>query len=893
MFKKTMRKEGNQLLNKEQLLAYSDMNIDVLFKNLDTSLNGLTEEAVKNKRLIYGKNEIAEGKKESIFHKLFTAFVNPFNIVLMIIATVSLFTDVILVSPSDRDYSTILIISIMIIVSAFLRFFQEWRSEKAAEELKAMVRLTALVKRQETGKREIAISELVPGDIIYLAAGDIVPADVRIIKSKDLFIDQAVLTGESQPVEKFDKVITDTSLSKNPIERFNLAFMGSNVISGTAICVTIATGETTYFGNIAKYLKEKHVITNFEKGVNSVSWLLVRFMAMMVPVVFFINGFTKGDWLQALLFALSVAVGLTPEMLPMIVTTNLAKGAVNMSKKKTIVKKLSSMQNFGAMDVLCTDKTGTLTMNKIVLERYMDVHGKEDTRVLKHAYINSYFQTGLKNVMDNAILDHVGEEFSWIRDNYEKVDEIPFDFERRRMSVVVKDKNNKTQLITKGAIEEMLSICSYAEYHGKVIPLTNELRNEIINTVYKFNADGFRVIGVAQKNDPPVEGMFGTKDENNMVLIGYLAFLDPPKDNVEAILNSLKEYGIILKILTGDNEIVTAAIAEKVGLNNNNILLGTQIDNMEDNQLKEDIEKVTIFAKLTPEQKARIVRLLRENGHTVGFIGDGINDAPAMHAADVAISVDNAVDIAKETADIILLEKDLRILEDGVLEGRKTFGNIMKYIKITASSNFGNVFSVLVASTFLPFLPMDPLQLIFLNLTYDLSMTSIPWDTMDKDYLDKPRKWDASNIGKFMVWFGPTSSIFDMTTYALMFFIIGPMIFGKSYYLLPENLRQGFVALFQSGWFVESLWTQTLVVHMIRTEKIPFIESIAGWPLLLFTSAAVAFGTIIPFTSFGAQLHLVPLPGLYFIYLIITVVAYMILAQFVKVLFMKRFGSLL
>ncbi|AEF16796.1 magnesium-translocating P-type ATPase [Thermoanaerobacterium xylanolyticum LX-11] len=879
----------------EQFLKYSDMNIDELLKTLDTSISGLNEDDVKVKKEIFGSNEIATGKKETVLHKLFTAFVNPFNVVLMVLAVVSLFTDVLLVSPTDRDPSSVIIISIMVLISGILRFVQEWRSEKASEELKALVKLTTLVERKDTGRKEIPISDLVPGDIVHLAAGDIVPADVRVIKTKDLFIDQAVLTGESEPVEKFDNLLQSKSLKdiKNPLDRNNLAFMGSNIVSGTATCVVIATGDSTYFGALSKTLTSKREATSFEKGVNSVSWILIRFMAIMVPVVFFINGFTKGNWLEAFLFGLSVAVGLTPEMLPMIVTTNLAKGAVAMSKKKTIVKRLSSMQNFGAMDVLCTDKTGTLTKNKIVLEKYMDVHGNEDSRVLRHAYINSYFQTGLKNVMDRAILNHVGEEFSWIQSNYEKVDEIPFDFTRRRMSVVVKDRNGKTQLITKGAVEEMLSISKFAEYHGEVIPLTEELRKEILDTVNKFNSEGLRVIAVAQKTNPPVEGVFSSDDESDMVLIGYLAFFDPPKDNVEEVVRTLKDYGINLKILTGDNDGVTVAIAKKVGLDIQNILLGSQLDKMDDNTLKELVEKTTIFAKLTPEHKARIVKILRENGHVVGFMGDGINDAPAMHVADVAISVDNAVDIAKDTADIILLEKDLLVLENGVVEGRKIFGNIMKYISITASSNFGNMFSVLVASSFLPFLPMQPLQILFLNLTYDLSMTLIPWDNMDKEYLEKPRNWDASNISKFMIWLGPTSSIFDITTYALMLFLIGPMTFGSSYFMLSGTLRDNFVSLFQTGWFVESLWTQTMVVYMLRTEKIPFIQSLPAIPLLLSTLTAIVIGTIIPYTAFGKQLGMLPLPVLYFLFLAITIFSYLALSQFVKTKFINKYGTLL
>ena len=705
--------------------------------------------------------------------------------------------------------------TMMVTISGVLCFVQETRSNNSAKKLKEMVKTTVAAERN--GKKEISLEEVVPGDIIYLAAGDMIPADLRILVAKDLFVAQSALTGESEPVEKcFEPMINE---AQTPLECTNIGFMGTNVISGTAIGVVIATGDNTYFSTMAKGITEKKVLTSFDKGVNSVSWLLIKFMMVMVPIVFFVNGFTKGDWLQAFLFALSVAVGLTPEMLPMIVTTNLAKGAVQMAKKKTVVKSLNSIQNFGAMDVLCTDKTGTLTQDKVVLEYHLDIHGNEDMRVLRHAFLNSYYQTGLKNLMDIAILEYADNaSFKVLIDQYVKVDEIPFDFNRRRMSVVIKDTSGKTQLITKGAVEEMLQISKYAEYKGNVEVLTDEIKEEILETVEKLNKEGMRVIGIAQKNNPSVQGVFSVNDECEMVLMGYLAFLDPPKESTKAAVEALKNYGVAVKILTGDNDEVTRCICRQVGIKADKILLGSDIDEMDDELLAAEVEEVSIFAKLSPNQKGRIVSVLRENGHIVGFMGDGINDALAMKKADVGISVDTAVDIAKESADIILLEKDLMVLEDGVIEGRRTFGNIIKYIKMTASSNFGNMFSVLVASIALPFLPMLPIQILILNLIYDISCISIPWDNVDKDYLQVPRKWDASSIGKFMLWIGPTSSLFDIVTYAVMFFIICPMVCHGGYNDYGVN-KTLFMAVFNAGWFVESLCSQTMVIHIIRTAK--------------------------------------------------------------------------
>ena len=669
--------------------------------------------------------------------------------------------------------------------------------------------------------------------------------------------------------------------------------MGSNVISGSAEGIIISVGNDTMFGHVAQNLSQKPIKTSFELGIQKTSMLLIKFMALMAPTVIVINGFTKGDWLEAFLFGLSVAVGLTPEMLPMIVTTNLVKGASAMAKKGTVIKNLNAIQNFGAIDVLCTDKTGTLTQDKIILEYHMDCEGNENDRVLRHAYLNSYYQTGLKNLLDVAIIDEAVETLDTEKIRYQKVDEIPFDFERRRMSVVVADPAGKTQMITKGAIEEMLSISSYIDLGGEVKPLTAEQRETVLAKVKDLNEDGLRVIGVAQKTNPSVVGEFSVKDESEMVLIGYLAFLDPPKETTKQALKALKDHGVAVKVLTGDNELVTRSVCRQVGLQINELITGEKIAEMSDRELGKVAEAHDVFVKLNPQQKARLTTALRNNGHTVGFLGDGINDAPAMKVADIGISVDTAVDIAKESADVILLEKDLMILEKGLLSGRETFGNIMKYIKATASSNFGNMFSVLVASTFLPFLPMLPLQILFLNLIYDVSCISLPWDRMDKEYLHEPKKWEASSIGKFMVYFGPTSSVFDITTYLLMYFVICPAVVGGSYHTLTGSQQVLFIALFHAGWFVESLWTQTLVLHALRTPKVPFLQSNATFIMFSITTLGILVGSVLPFTNFGEGLGLLPLPANYWIWLIVTVIAYLGLVTFMKKIYINKFGELL
>lgn len=880
-----------KLISTDRLLDIAKKDVDTVLNEFNTSTEGLEYTSVEDMRDYYGENIIDHDEKDSIFKRLIEAFINPFTIVLLVLSFISFITDVLMAAPGEKDYTAVIIVLTMVTISGVLRFIQEMRSGNEAEKLKAMVKVTANIERKGLGAKEIPLSEVVVGDIVHLSAGDMIPADVRIIQAKDLFISQSALTGESEALEKLPDAIDDSI--KNHLDSSNLAFMGSNVISGSASAVVVSVGNETVFGSMAKSIVGVKTETSFEKGVNSVSWLLIRFMSCMVPIVFFVNGFTKGDWMEAFLFALSVAVGLTPEMLPMIVTTNLAKGAVKMSKKKTVIKNLNSIQNFGAMDILCTDKTGTLTQDKVVLEYHLDIHGNSDDRILRHAFLNSYYQTGLKNLMDIAILNHAEDiGFPDLTRDYEKVDEIPFDFNRRRMSVVIKDRNQKTQLITKGAVEEMLSICSWAEYEGEVVELTKEIKNEILNTVKDLNSKGMRVIALAQKTNPTTEGLFSVSDESNMVLMGYLAFLDPPKETTKDAIIALEDHGVGVKVLTGDNDAVTRSICKQVGLEVDNLLLGSDIDNMNDDELSKIVEKTTVFAKLSPMQKVRIVSILRQNGHTVGFMGDGINDAAAMKESDVGISVDTAVDIAKESADIILLEKDLMVLEEGVKEGRKTFANIIKYIKMTASSNFGNMFSVLVASAFLPFLPMLPIQILVLNLIYDISCVSMPWDNVDEDYIREPKKWDASSIGKFMFWIGPTSSVFDIVTYIVMFFVVCPIALGGFYGDAGVD-KTMFMALFHAGWFVESLWSQTLVIHMIRTPLLPFIQSRASLSVTLFTSIGIAVGTILPYTPLGASLGMAALPLYYFSWLGLIIASYMLLVTVIKKIYIRRHGEFL
>ena len=850
---------------------------EALLAALDTSIAGLDEPQIAQRLDRDGANEVSHEKPPHWSLQLLHAFKNPFIVVLLVLAGVQLLTD-----PTNLTGPTI--IAVMVSISVFLSFAQEYRSSKAAEKLKAMVRNTATLTRRaadgHAGRIDVPVSELVAGDIVHLAAGDMVPADLRLLSSKDLFISQAILTGESLPVEKAAPSHRDISgetepgTADNPLDLPSVCYMGTNVVSGTATAVVVATGPRSYLGSMARHVVGKRVQTGFDRGVKSVSWLLIRFMAVMVPVVFVINGLDKHDWLQAFLFALSVAVGLTPEMLPLIVTANLAKGAIAMSRRKVVVKRLNAIQNFGAMDVLCTDKTGTLTLDKIVLERHIDLYGEESDEALEFGYLNSRFQTGLKNLMDKAVLEH--RDLEATAAHFHIVDEIPFDFQRRRMSVVVSGGNSQDMLVCKGAVEEMLSICTMAKAGDEIVPMTDEQRTAIKAMTHRLNEDGLRVLVVAIKYQPPAGRPYGVADENGLVAVGCLAFLDPPKDTAGNAIAALHHHGVEVKVVTGDNEAVTRKICREVGLDVGHSAQGKHIEALDDDALDALVKRTTVFAKMSPLQKARVVTSLQRQGHTVGFLGDGINDAPALREADVGISVDTATDIAKESASIILLEKNLMVLEEGVIEGRITFGNIIKYIKMTASSNFGNMFSVLVASAFLPFLPMLPLQLLVLDMLYHTSQLSIPFDRMDDEYLRRPRKWDASDIGRFMMWVGPVSSIFDITTYLLLWHVFG-----------ANSVEHQ--SLFQTGWFIESLLTQTLIVHMIRTRRIPFLQSVASAPVLALTTATILVGLVLPFTTLGAKFGFVALPPAYFGWVAVTVLTYCVLTQVVKTIYIRQY----
>lgn len=877
---KIKKNKGQIAFNAERVLMAAKVPLNSVFTYFQTSSLGLTGEEVEKRQSLYGKNEIVHERKKKPLIMLAKAFVNPFVGVLTVLVAISFVMDVWMADPADRDWTSIVIVTTMIVLSAILRFCQEWKANRSSEALQKMVTNTCYVKRVGCMDAEISNEELVPGDIVMLSAGDMIPADIRIIESKDLFISQSSLTGESDSIEKFPNLSVKQSNMSSIVDLDNICFMGSNVVSGSAKGIVFETGNNTYLGTIAKSVAGHRAATAFDKGITKVSLLLIRFMLIMVPIVFMVNGITKGDWMEAFIFAISVAVGLTPEMLPMIVTANLSKGAIVMSRKKTIVKDLNAIQNFGAMNILCTDKTGTLTQDHIVLERHVNVDGTEDkaNRILRHAYFNSYFQTGLKNLMDRAILSHVKElGLESLSSSYKKVDEIPFDFTRRRMSVVVEDLNGKRQIITKGAVEEMLGVCSFAEFDGQVHPLTEAMRTKAQRFVEEMNAQGMRVLALAQKSFLSKENNFCIDDEKDMVLIGYLAFLDPPKESAAQAIKQLHEHGVEVKVLSGDNEAVVKAISRQVGIDTSASVTGPELEIMSKEDKMEAVAKCSIFSKLTPIQKAEIIQLLQANKNTVGFLGDGINDAAALRESDIGISVDSAVDIAKESADIILLEKDLMVLENGVIEGRRTFGNIVKYVKMTASSNFGNMFSVLAASAFLPFLPMLPIHLLIQNLLYDISQTTIPFDSMDSEYLRRPRIWNSGDLSRFMIWIGPISSIFDIVTYMVMWWVFKCQ--G------PET-----EALFQSGWFVEGLLSQTLIVHMIRTRKVPFVQSCASWPVMLMTFSIMAIGICVPFTSFGSSIGLTTLPWSYFPWLVCILLSYCILTQWLKTLYIRVFN---
>lgn len=878
---------------KERLAVAIQTPLEDSLAYYHTSLDGLDQEQVEENRDLYGENTITKGQEDSIFKKIYESIINPFTIILLVIAFISLVTNVWLAKPGQEDPTTSIIIVVLILISGGIRFVQELRSDKATTNLSKMIVNTATVIRDGL-EQELPIDELVVGDLVKLSAGDMIPADVVLFESRDFFVQQSGLTGESDAVEKLALNKATSQNVDSLLEAESLAFMGTNVISGSATAMILAVGDDTMMGAIEQTLNTYDEPTSFEREMNSVSWLLIRLMLVMVPIVFFANGLTDGDWLEAGVFALSVGVGLTPEMLPMIITASLAKGSIIMAKEKVVIKKLNAIQDLGAIDILCTDKTGTLTQDEIVLEYPLDIHGDLDLTVLRRAYLNSYFQTGLKNLMDRAIIKRTekeAKEHSLLQNldqTFQKIDELPFDFERRRMSVIVKDDEGTVSMVTKGALEEMLNISTHVEYHGETIPLTEEIRQEVLTEVGQLNRQGLRVLGVGYKSHLREGYAYTVTDESDMILTGYLAFLDPPKPSAAPAIKALLEHGVKTKILTGDNEKVTQAICEKVGLDVEHILLGADIDRMSEQELAEVVESVTVFAKLSPDQKARIILQLKRNGHIVGYMGDGINDAPSMKVADVGISVDTAVDIAKETADVILLDKDLMVLEKGLVEGRKVYANMTKYIKMTVSSNFGNIFSLLVASIFLPFLPMSPVHLIVLNLVYDLSCVALPFDNVDQDFLKQPHTWEAKSITRFMVWMGPISSIFDILTYIFLYFIIVPLVTGHHYVHGSESALQ-FIIFFQTGWFIESMWSQTMVIHMLRTAKVPFVQSRPAWLVILTTLLAAIFVTSLPYGPLVNILRLAPLGLPYFLFLICIIFLYMFSVTVIKKFYIRKY----
>lgn len=906
-------RRGNQAAGQQQWLRHAaTATMPELFRELNSSEEGLAAERVDAAREFYGANAVAQATKRPLPLRLLAAFADPFTYILVFIAAVSVLTDWIFATGADRDLSTPLIIGTMVLVSGVLRFIQDEKSTVAAEALAEMVESYAEVERDGDGGNETPIDEIVIGDVVHLSSGDVVPADLRIFSARDLFVSQASLTGESEPVEKRASLAADasaTAAASAPAltDLESLAFMGSTVISGNARGIVVATGARTMFGEATGTLAGRKRETSFDAGIKSTSRLLMRLMLAMLPVVFVVSGATKGDWVSALLFSLSVAVGLTPEMLPMLVTTCLGKGAVDLSRHHVIVKRLDAIQDLGAIDVLCTDKTGTLTEDRIVLERHLDVNGREDARVLRYAFLNSYFSTGVKNLIDNAIVERALAEGTdevnatvgstttaeELAERYHGIDELPFDFERRRLSVVVGDAAGHTRMVTKGALEEVLAVCSSVEVDGQVLPLTDELRTQVVRRGEALADEGMRVLGVARKNEPAGAATLTVADERNMVLIGYLAFLDPPKESSAAAIRALAAHGVATKVLTGDSPRVAAHVCRAIGIDAEHVPTGVDVEAMNDGELADAVQRTNIFAKLSPAQKARVVRTLRGLGHAVAYMGDGVNDAAAMRESDCGISVDSAVDVAREAADIILLEKDLMVLERGIECGRRTYANMIKYVKMTVSSNFGNIASVLVAAALLPFLPMTAVQLLLLNLIYDLTCTAIPWDNVDEDAIRTPRRWDTASVRRFMVAFGPLSSVFDILTFAALFFFVCPAVAGGAWGTLDAAGQALFVGTFQAGWFVESMWTQTLVVHLIRTEKVPFVGSRASLPLCALGATGIAVACVLPVTPLGAALDFCALPATFWPILATMVAGYAALAMLAKRRYVRRNGSLL
>lgn len=859
-----------------------------VLKQLHTTINGLNPVQAKQRLEQDGLNEVSNKEHHPKLHFLIDAFMTPFTGVLLFLAGLSFLTNYVFVPADQKDLSTVIIMIMMVLISGITSFIQNVKTSDAVDSLLNMVSVTTNVKRAGEDK-ELPTKDVVVGDIINLAAGDLVPADMYLLKSKDLFCSASSLNGESSPVEKMAD--QKPKGSDNYLDYPNILYEGTNIVSGSGMGVVFATGDKTVFGNLARTLAQnRNKETTFDIGIKNVSKILLIMTAVIAPLVFLINGLTKGDWLNALIFAIATAVGLTPEMLPVIVTSNLVKGSVEMAKHETIVKRMNSIQNFGSADILCTDKTGTLTQDKVVLERHYNLNLEEKPKVLELSYLNSYYQTGMKDLIDKAVIDAAQGELDTkkINQNYRKIDEIPFDFKRRRMSVVVINQQHEHILVTKGAAEEMLACSNRVEIDGAISPLDEDQRQKILTEIDEMNQDGLRVVLLGYKKNPAPVGEFSIDDENELILVGFLAFLDPPKDSAKAALTALKEDGITVKILTGDNEAVTRNVGKQVGLNIDRVYQGKDLENKTDAELKQMVQACDVFVKLSPQQKAQIIDLLRQDGHTVAYMGDGINDAPAMKAADVAISVDTAVDIAKKSADIILLHKDLMILEKGVQIGRQVFGNTMKYIKITLSSNFGNILSILVASSFLPFLPMLPIQLLILDLMYGTSCLSIPFDTMNKHYLSEPRKWSTKKLPKFMFYFGPTSSIFDIITFALLFFMVCPQVTGTIYAAASTTQKLIFSAIFCTGWFIESLWTQEMVIHALRDPKLPFIKQHATAIVTWATIGMAVVGTVLPFiTPIVKAIKFGPIPMYFLAIVFLLLILYIALTTLVKKWYLK------
>ena len=874
---------------------YAYREVSKIYQELEVSQEGLAQSRVELMREKYGVNSFSKQKNDSMIRRLRRAFINPFNVILLVLGLISLATDVVLVSNFTRNATTAVIIFSMILISGTIRLVQEIRAKNASKQLNRLIHESITVRRAGEVK-EIPAEELVVGDIVLLSAGDRVPADLRLTKVSDLFLSQAAITGESAILEKNAQALSYSN-PESLTQLENLAFMATTVISGKGEGIVLAVGKDTLYGSFAK--EDPDEKQSFQKGANSIAWVMLRFIVVLIPIVFILLQITGGKWLESFAFALSVAVGLMPEMLPMVITACLARGSLGMSKKQTIIKDINAMQGFGSMDVLCMDKTGTLTNESILLEYYMDVLGNESGQVLDLAFLNSAYHSGVCNPIDNAILacqTMPGHEqhFADLLTQYQKEDEIPFDYSRKFVSTLLTDKNGDCQLIMKGNISQIVSRCSYVEFRGEILPMEKDRMSSVDSVVDEMLQDGMKVIAVAQKKIEKQDQIIPT-DENNMILMGYLAFFDAPKKTAKTSVEALKRLKVIPKIMTGDQADVAVSICRRVGIPSEITLTGADLDQMTDDELSKIVEKIHVFAELTPGQKVRLVAALRQNGHTVGYLGDGINDIPALCESNVGISVDTAVDAAKDAADVGLLQKDLGVLEQGILEGRKTFTNMLKYIKITASSNFGNIFSIVCASAFLPFLPMTSLQILLLNLLYDILCIILPWDNVDEEETLSPRDWSGKTLGRFMLFFGPISSLFDIVTFLFLYYILCPVLCGGATYLniVDSVMQSQYVALFQTGWFLESMWTQVLILHFLRTRKIPFVQSSPSIPVVCTTFAGIIAFTALTFTKGAGVIGLTKLPIRYFLFLFVVVLLYMFLTTVVKIVYQKKYHELI